>query len=144
MLLSDFIDSALFKWFRNRFFVCRGKILFYVLLHLPELPESVPYGKAVRREHHTILCKFPDCVQTAVPFLSDVHSHQGYPRKCEIQNCKRILVLHQEIMISLFYRSGKQRTFDVASIDKIVFVIPVSAVNHRFSNIAGKEKYSPL
>lgn len=56
-----------------------GSLLFYVLLHLPELPESVPYGKAVRREHHTILCKFPDCVQTAVPFLSDAHSHLGYP-----------------------------------------------------------------
>ena len=55
-----------------------------------------------------------------------------------MQNHKGILVLHHIRMEAVLDGLIDKPAFNVSSIDKIVFVIPVSAVNHRFSNIAGK------
>ena len=50
----------------------------------------------------------------------------------QMQQHKRILVLHHKRLVRLFNGFGHQAAADIAAVDKIIFKIPVASGNHRF------------
>ena len=57
-----------------------------------------------------------------------------------VKHHKRILMLHGEILISVFDRFRYDRIFHITPVDKIILKIPVPPGNHRFPQKPGNLK----
>ena len=62
-----------------------------------------------------------------------VDIHQGTVQRNR-QHCKRIFVLHHKSPVSIFQCFCNQSAFDISSVDKITFKIPVASCNNRLSD----------
>ena len=52
----------------------------------------------------------------------------------EVQHRKRILMQHHKVFVRILNTFWDQTAFDIAPVDEIIFKIPVSAGDHRFSD----------
>ena len=58
------------------------------------------------------------------------------PIHLKVDDYERKLVLHEKVLVCIFDCFGEHRIFHIPPVYKIIFKIPVSSGDHRFSKIS--------